>query len=118
MADMDSDATSRSSDSDADPRIRRRRRPRRAGGDERRGSTEPSDEQRLEPAEISGPARRGRGRPAGRDAGMRDLIGAGSSQLGPGGALRGRDVNRPSPEDLEAAERDVQIVRRHWRPDS
>jgi hypothetical protein len=32
------------------------------------------------------------------------------------GALRGRDVNRPSDEDLAEAERDLQIVRRNWKP--
>jgi hypothetical protein len=31
--------------------------------------------------------------------------------------LRGRDVNRPTDEDVAAAERDVVIVRRHWRAD-
>jgi hypothetical protein len=47
---------------------------------------------------------------------MRDLIGAGRSQVGVSGALRGRDVNRPTAEDLAEAERDVVIVRRHWKP--
>jgi hypothetical protein len=47
---------------------------------------------------------------------MRDLVGAGHSQLGVSGALRGRDVNRPTAEDLAEAERDVVIVRRHWKP--
>jgi hypothetical protein len=37
--------------------------------------------------------------------------------LGVDGALRGRDVNRPTDDDLAAAERDVVIVRRHWKPD-
>jgi hypothetical protein len=30
--------------------------------------------------------------------------------------LRGRDVNRPTEDDLDAAERDLVIVRRHWTP--
>jgi hypothetical protein len=30
--------------------------------------------------------------------------------------LRARDVDRPTPEDLAAAEQDVVIVRRHWTP--
>lgn len=47
---------------------------------------------------------------------MRDLVGAGPSQLGVSGALRGRDVNRPTEQDLDEAERDVVIVRRNWRP--
>ncbi len=50
------------------------------------------------------------------ERGLRDLIGAGSSQLGVSGALRGRDVNRPTAEDLAAAERDTIIVRRNWKP--
>lgn len=47
---------------------------------------------------------------------MRALVGAGPSQLGVEGALRGRDVNRPTDADLAEAERDVVIVRRHWTP--
>jgi len=52
----------------------------------------------------------------GNDRGLRDLVGAGPSQLGVSGALRGRDVNRPTEEDIAAAERDVVLVRRHWKP--
>jgi len=59
--------------------------------------------------------RRGdRGEHGGR--GLRDIVGAGRSQLGVSGALRGRDVNRPTDEDLAEAERDVVLVRRHWKP--
>jgi hypothetical protein len=47
---------------------------------------------------------------------LRDLIGAGPSQLGVSGALRGRDVNRPTDQDLADAERDTVIVRRNWTP--
>jgi hypothetical protein len=47
---------------------------------------------------------------------LRDLVGAGHSQLGVSGALRGRDVNRPTDEDLAEAERDILLVRRHWKP--
>ena len=50
------------------------------------------------------------------DRGMRDLVGSGRSAVGVDGALRARDVNRPSAEDLAEAERDIVIVRRHWRP--
>ena len=50
------------------------------------------------------------------ERGLRDLIGAGKSQLGVSGALRGRDVNRPDAEDLAEAEENVVIVRRHWQP--
>ena len=52
------------------------------------------------------------------ERGMRDLVGAGHSQVGVDGALRARDVNRPSAEDLAEAERTVTIVRRHWKPPS
>jgi hypothetical protein len=50
------------------------------------------------------------------ERGLQDLVGGGRSQLGISGALRGRDVNRPTDEDLAEAERDVTIVRRHWKP--
>ncbi|MGI8679407.1 MAG: hypothetical protein ACR2LX_12110 [Jatrophihabitans sp.] len=33
-------------------------------------------------------------------------------------ALRARDVDRPSAEDLAEAERDTVIVRRHWQPEA
>jgi hypothetical protein len=32
------------------------------------------------------------------------------------GALRARDVNRPTDDDLVEAERNVVIVRRNWKP--
>jgi hypothetical protein len=32
------------------------------------------------------------------------------------GALRARDVNRPTEADLAEAEREVAIVRRYWKP--
>lgn len=69
------------------------------------------------PAPTKAPRRRrpARDQAAERD-GMRDIVGAGPSQLGVSGALRGRDVNRPSAADLADAERDVVIVRRNWRP--
>lgn len=56
--------------------------------------------------------RRGRG----ADRALRDLVGAGPSQLGVSKALRGRDVNRPTDDEVAEAERDVTVVRRHWRP--
>jgi hypothetical protein len=63
------------------------------------------------------PARKRRpARETGTDRGLRDLVGAGRSQLGVGGALRARDVNRPTEQDLAAAEQDVAIVRRNWKP--
>jgi hypothetical protein len=66
-------------------------------------------------------ARAGRGSGKSRDGadrGLRELVGNTPSQLGPVGALRGRDANRPTEEDLAAAERDLSIVRRHWTPPS
>jgi len=47
---------------------------------------------------------------------LSDLVGGGASSLGVSGALRGRDVNRPTEEDLAEAERDIVIVRRNWKP--
>jgi hypothetical protein len=47
---------------------------------------------------------------------LRELVGGGKSQLGVSGALRGRDVNRPTPADLAEAEERVVLVRRHWTP--
>lgn len=58
-------------------------------------------------------AKRRRGDPSER--GLRDLVGAGPSQLGPTRAMRGRDLYRPSDADLAAAEQDLVIVRRHWK---
>lgn len=48
--------------------------------------------------------------------GLRDIVGAGRSQLGVSGALRGRDVNRPTDEDIVEAEQSLTIVRRRWSP--
>jgi hypothetical protein len=42
------------------------------------------------------------------------LIGAGPSRVGISGAMRARDVARPRPEDLAAAERDIEV--KHARP--
>ena len=50
------------------------------------------------------------------DRGWRELAGNAPSQVGPVGAMRARDLNRPTPEDLAAAERNVVIVRRQWQP--
>jgi hypothetical protein len=47
---------------------------------------------------------------------LRDLVGAGHSQLGVSGALRGRDVDRPTDDDIADAEANLVIVRRHWTP--
>lgn len=50
------------------------------------------------------------------DRQWRELTGDTPSQVGPSGALRARDVARPSESDLAEAERDVVIVRRGWKP--
>jgi hypothetical protein len=68
------------------------------------------------PRPTKPPAGRRKARETGADRGLRDLVGAGRSQVGVSGALRARDVNRPTPEDLAEAERDVVLVRRDWRP--
>ncbi len=46
-----------------------------------------------------------------REGGLSSLIGAGRSRVGMGGAMRARDVSRPSEEDLAAAEEEV-VLRR------
>ncbi len=50
------------------------------------------------------------------ERGLRDLVGAGHSQVGVSGALRARDVDRPTDADLADAEENLIIVRRHWTP--
>lgn len=81
----------------------------------------------VEPAAARGPAGRGgKGdkpraprrvpRDGGPDRGLRDLVGAGRSQVGVDGALRARDVNRPTEDDLAEAEAQLVIVRRNWKP--
>jgi len=50
------------------------------------------------------------------ERGLRGLVGGGSSQIKPAAALRARDAARPRPEDLERAEAELTIVRRHWTP--
>ncbi len=57
-----------------------------------------------------------RGKRDAGDGGMRDLVGSEPSQLGVGRALRGRDVNRPTEQDLAVAERETVVVRRNWKP--
>ncbi|HSY15228.1 MAG TPA: hypothetical protein VK816_04510 [Jatrophihabitantaceae bacterium] len=66
----------------------------------------------------SGPDPDARPRPrqrTGPDGGLRDLIGAGPSQLSRSKALRGRDVNQPTEDELADAEQALVIVRRDWR---
>jgi hypothetical protein len=68
------------------------------------------------PAEPARAPRRARPNRDNGDGGMRDLVGAGHSQVSVGNALRARDLNRPTDEDLAEAEATVVIVRRHWQP--
>jgi hypothetical protein len=60
--------------------------------------------------------RRHRRRRPPSERGSSDLTGSTHSVVGPEGALRARDVNRPTDEDLAEAEAAVVIVRRNWRP--
>jgi hypothetical protein len=55
-------------------------------------------------------------RPDPMDRVWRDLAAPGPSRVGVSGALRARDVDRPTEEDLAEAERDVVLVRRNWTP--
>jgi hypothetical protein len=50
------------------------------------------------------------------ERGLRGLIGGGSSQVSVGAALRARDATRPTPQELEAAEANLVIIRRGWTP--
>jgi hypothetical protein len=68
------------------------------------------------PAQTQQPTRGPRPAREGVERGLRDIVGGGSSQLGVSGAMRARDVDRPTAEDLAAAERDLVIVRRNWKP--
>jgi hypothetical protein len=117
-----------------EPSSRPRRRRRRGRSDPTRSApvddAPPAVAEYLPPAtdddaatgEAPRPARpggrRGRGGRKGEsaDRGLRELVANAPSQLGPVGAMRGRDVNRPTDDDLAEAERDVVIVRRHWTP--
>ena len=69
-------------------------------------------------ASVPTPPKRNRpaGGTGGGERGLRDLVGGGPSQLGVDGALRGRDVNRPTAQDLARAEEQLVIVRRNWKP--
>jgi hypothetical protein len=70
----------------------------------------------TESGDGTGAAGRGRGRRLDADRGLRGLVGAGPSQVGVSGAMRARDAARPRPEDLDAAERELTIVRKHYTP--
>ena len=47
---------------------------------------------------------------------LRDLVGAGPSQVGVSRAMRARDVDRPTEDDLAEAERELVVARRNWQP--
>jgi hypothetical protein len=85
-----------------------------------RAATREVDDSAADEASADTPAeakpKRRRSDPSER--GLRDLVGAGPSQLGPVRAMRVRDANRPTAEDLAEAEQDVAIIRRHWTPPS
>jgi hypothetical protein len=112
-------------------RRRRRRRATRAQGAPP-AAAEARTEPVAPPSPVPGPPpapaaetdagkqsrRRRTPRDSGIERGLRDLVGAGRSQVGVSGALRARDVNRPTDEDLAEAERDVTIIRRNWKPPS
>ncbi|HVU90634.1 MAG TPA: hypothetical protein VHC23_00285 [Jatrophihabitans sp.] len=99
-----------------------RRRRRRATAAQGPPPGAPAGEVPAEPAPHPPAAQKPAGKPrrkrpdSATDRGLRDIVGAGRSQLGVSGALRGRDVNRPTEQDLAEAEREVVIVRRHWQP--
>ncbi len=73
----------------------------------------------TQPPAVRGPRReRSPVRASNRDPerGWRDLAANTPSQVGVDGALRARDVARPSAADLAAAEREVNLIRRGWQP--
>ncbi|HEX5542848.1 MAG TPA: hypothetical protein VFX60_15015 [Micromonospora sp.] len=69
---------------------------------------------RLDPTDVrrTGPA------PDEREAerALRNLVGAGASQLSVSAALRARDAARPTAADLAEAEERVVLIRRNWVP--
>ncbi len=73
---------------------------------------------------VAEPRRRQRGRQTdkpsdrGYDAerGLRGLVGAGPSQVGVSAAMRARDAARPTAADEAAAEKQVRLVRRNYKP--
>ncbi len=105
-------------------RRRRRRGAVRAQGAPAAAATVPPEAVEAPPEPSVAPpipapvkAKRRKAQPDGGERGLRDIVGAGHSQLGVSGALRARDLNRPTDDDLAAAERDVVVVRRNWTPD-
>jgi hypothetical protein len=110
------------SEQERQPKARRRRRraTSEVGPPPVRATDAARDDPRPQPKPTSGAPERpvNKARTDSGERGLHSLVGAGPSQLGVSGALRGRDVNRPTEDDLAEAERDVVIVRRHWKPPS
>ncbi len=75
--------------------------------------TEPVAKPAAAPAKRT-PWRASRNDPAER--GLREIVGAGPSQLDPVRAMRARDANRPTDADLAQAEQELAIVHRNWKP--
>lgn len=112
----------------AQDRPRRRRRPRQPGAESAGKSTRTRGSEQGSPTgaepdpagrhSANSSRREGSGHGYGRDSerGWRELAGSSPSQVGLGGALRARDVARPTAAELAAAERDVVVVRRQWQP--
>ena len=61
---------------------------------------------------------RGAHQDGGNDGPWRELTGSGRSQVSQVAALRARDADQPTADDLAQAERDVVIQRRNWTPGS
>ena len=71
-----------------------------------------------ERAKVEEPVKKARPPRDNTERGLRDIVGAGPSALSESAALRARELNRPTDEDLAEAERTVVIVRRNWKPPS
>jgi hypothetical protein len=82
-------------------------------GDERPAGDDIASSERTGD-DITSPERTGDDQQTER--GLRGLVGGGSSQVSVAAAMRARDAARPTDADLEAAERDLVIVRRGWVP--
>jgi len=90
-----------------EPSRRRRRRATASQGPppERTQVVEPAPQKKPRPRENT-------------ERGLRDITGPGPSALSESAALRARELNRPTDEDLAEVERTVVLVRRNWKPPS
>lgn len=50
------------------------------------------------------------------ERGVRALIASGPSQISRIATMRARDINRPTDEEIAAAEADVEVIHRNWKP--